>query len=432
MNFAGRAETQFKQLIAGVAGGEKTFRQEAWDRYAQLGLPARKSEAWKYTTLNTANWDAWDLSPNTAVPVGASTLPAVANQLISTWGQEFSLVLTVNGALRADLSTLDSRYMLPLDFDALKLNYADGWSGLASALARPGFALDIPSGERVEKPVLIVHAQTSASSWSPSVNHIRLGAGASLELAEIHVGVDAPYLRSEMVLCELGVGASLSWARIQQEEVSPMHFSEVQARLAADASLNLTQLHGGSAWCRSSLRAEILGERASAHLSGLTFARGRQHIDQRVEVRHAKGFSESAQLFKGVLKDFARGVLNGKILIERDAQKVSSIQMNHNLLLSPTAEANTKPELEIYADDVKANHGASIGRLDEAKVFYLMSRGISRALAQQMLAHAFVGDVLMKISSLPLRRFADACVKSWLPEFSAGMENSIDSSKADS
>lgn len=438
MNFAGRAETHFKHLIAGVAGGEKAFRQEAWDRYAQLGLPARKSEAWKYTTLNTANWDSWDLSPSaapngargTASTTGTSHLPAVATQLISTWGGEFSLVFTVNGVLRADLSTLDARYLLPLDFSTLKLNYADGWSGLTSALARPCVVLDVPAGEHVDKPVLIVHTQTSASTWCPSVNHIRLGTGASLQLAEIHVGVDAPYLRSEIVLCELGAGASLSWTRIQQEEIGPMHFSEVQSRLAADASLNLTQLHGGSAWCRSSLRAEILGERASAHLSGLTFARGRQHIDQRVEVRHVKGLSESAQLFKGVLKDHARGVLNGKILIERDAQKVSSIQMNHNLLLSPTAEADTKPELEIYADDVKANHGASIGRLDEAKVFYLMSRGINRALAQQMLAHAFVGDVLMKISSLPLRRFADACVKSWLPEFSAEMENSIYPSKA--
>jgi Fe-S cluster assembly protein SufD len=143
-----------------------------------------------------------------------------------------------------------------------------------------------------------------------------------------------------------------------------------------------------------------------------------------------KGLSESSQLFKGVLKDTARGVLNGKIYIAKDAQKVSSMQLNHNLLLSKGAEADTKPELEIYADDVKANHGASIGRLDEDKVFYLMSRGIPRALAQQMLAHAFVGDVLMKIGPRLLRRFADACVHGWLPDFSADIEHSMDGGKA--
>jgi Fe-S cluster assembly protein SufD len=125
------------------------------------------------------------------------------------------------------------------------------------------------------------------------------------------------------------------------------------------------------------------------------------------------------------LKDSARGVLNGKIVIERDAQKVVSSQLNHNLLLSKTAEADTKPELEIYADDVKANHGASVGRMDEEKLFYLMSRGIPRSQAQEMLAHAFVGDVLMKIDTPLLYQFADENVRGWLPDFMGGLEAGV-------
>lgn len=426
MTLGEKAVSQFKDLLSASSGAERSFRQEAWDEYARLGLPSRKTETWKYTSLRGVEASAWELSALD----NAGPLPKSATEWIGAWAKEFSVVVTVNGVLRADLSSLDKKYLAPADFAVLRRRFDDGWSGLSAAMSRPGFLLNVPPGEVLNKPVLIVHVQTSERSWSPSVNVLRLGPGAQLELAEIHVGFDQTYLRSESTQVELGERALLNWVRVQQESQTANSFSEIQAALAGDAHLHLTQLHGGSAWCRSSLRAEILGERASAHLSGLTFARGHQHIDQRVEVRHAKGLSESTQLFKGVLKDHARGVLNGKILIERDAQKVSSMQLNHNLLLSPTAEADTKPELEIYADDVKANHGASIGRLNDDEMFYLMSRGIPRTLAQQMLAHAFVGDVLMKIGPKPLRRFADSCVQAWLLEFSAEMEHSLDGIRA--
>lgn len=416
MNFGERVTSHYNSLVAGGAGPEKAFRKEAWEKFAALGLPTRKTETWKYTVLKT---EPWDFAPMSTAP--AMQLPKAATELMSTWSKDFDLVMMVDGTLRTDMSAPVAK---PLAFGAFKLNFEDGWSGLASAVARPGFSLHIEGA--AAKPILIIHVHTSASTWSPVVNHISLAQAASLQLAEIHLGVDQPYLRSEITAVDLAENSVLDYVRVQRETLAPSHYSEVQSRLQAGSVLNLTQLHGGAAWCRSSLRAEILGERAAAHLAGLTFARGKQHIDQRVEVRHAKGFSESTQLFKGVLKDYSRGVLNGKILIERDAQKVSSMQLNHNLLLSKTAEADTKPELEIYADDVKANHGASIGRLDEDEMFYLMSRGITRPIAQQMLAHAFVGDVLMKIGPKTLRRFADACVQSWLPDFSADMEHSLD------
>lgn len=420
MSFADRVSSQYKDLIAGATGGEKSFREEAWQKYAKLGMPDKKYESWRYTSNAVVTKAPWELSPT----ADSSALPQAALDLLSVWAKDFDLLVTVNGTIRLGPSTLNKKYLRDLDFASLALNFEDGWTGLASALARPGFHLEI--NEALPKPLLIVHAQVSGGTWSPTVNRISVGRGIAFELAEIHLGNDLPYLRSEMTSVDLAQDAVLNYVRVQQEHIQPVHFSEVQARLQSNAILNLTQLHGGSAWCRSSLRAEILGERAEAHLSGLTFARARQHIDQRVEVRHAKGLSTSTQLFKSVLKDFARGVLNGKILIERDAQKVSSMQLNHNLLLSPTAEADTKPELEIYADDVKANHGASIGRLSDDEMFYLMSRGIPRALAQQMLAHAFAGDVLMKIGPKTLRRFADSCLQSWLPEFSAGLEQSLD------
>ena len=208
--------------------------------------------------------------------------------------------------------------------------------------------------------------------------------------------------------------------------VSPAGFEAFGLTCASGAQVTgrvpLGQLNSGAAWARGSLKIDIKGEHCEANIHGLTLARGEQHIDQRVEVNHHAALTTSSQLFKGVLKDHARGVLNGKIFIARDAQKVVSSQLNHNLLLSSTAEADTKPELEIYADDVKANHGASVGQLDEAKLFYLLSRAIPRHEAVQMLARAFAGDVLMKVPALALRELLSEQVAAVLPDFAPQME----------
>jgi Fe-S cluster assembly protein SufD len=179
----------------------------------------------------------------------------------------------------------------------------------------------------------------------------------------------------------------------------------------------MTQLNFGGKWHRNAIRVNIGGEGAQAHLNGLTLGAGQQHFDQRVVVQHSVGQSESTQLFKGVLQDQAKSTLNGKIFIAKDAQKVASQQYNHNLLLSTGAEANSKPELEVYADDVKANHGATVGQMDTAKLFYLESRGIPREQAKQLLAQAFCSDVLMKVEHRAKRKLAERFTKENLSKF---------------
>ncbi|MGE3759852.1 MAG: Fe-S cluster assembly protein SufD, partial [Pseudobdellovibrionaceae bacterium] len=341
------------------------------------------------------------------------------------WRLRFDVVVVLDGVLRPELSQVGAYKISPLRFDSLSpLSFEDGWGGLSVALARPGFDLAITAQAAgpTLRPLLIIQAHSGKMNWATSLNRIVVSANCSAEVACLALGPSEKYLRSDMTVVELGVTSRLSFVRVQQDSLDSFHFSEVQARVASGAQLHLAQLNGGSAWSRTSLRSQITGELGECHVNGLTFGRAHQHVDQRVEIRHSAANTVSSQLFKGVLKDSARGILNGKIAIERDAQKVLSSQMNHNLLLSKTAEADTKPELEIYADDVKANHGASVGRMDEEKLFYLMSRGIARAQAQQILAHAFVGDVLMKIEPALLREFADESVRGWLPDFMAGME----------
>lgn len=448
MNFAENVQSQFNALVSRAGADEKRYRQLAWDHYARLGLPERRTEAWKYSSINSLVKQPWELA-------GADKpVPMEVVRFAEKWQEQFDTLIVLDGVMRPEVSTLSKvKGVLwsPVQWDVLahemgevqkrstailstaqsKPNnqleaaspFADGWTALSAALAKPGVQLLVGDDVKLPKPVLIIHAQSEGALWAPSVNQFILGARAEVSLAEIFAGAPGRYLRSSLTEVDLREHAQMNWVRVQQEDnVAGLHFSETRITMEKAAQLSLTQLNGGSVWSRGSIRAEIRGEGAGAHLNGLTFARAQQHIDQRVEVRHMAGNSESSQLFKGVLKDRARGIVNGKIYIAKDAQKVSSLQMNHNLLLSPGAEADTKPELEVYADDVKANHGASIGRLDEDKMFYLMSRGIPRTLAQQMLAHAFVGDVLMKIPRGPLVEFAEDCVRGWLPEFSHDME----------
>ena len=417
MSFTEQLASQFKHLLqTSGSSSERAFREQAWEQYSRLGLPSRSSEAWKYSSLNALTRSAWDLAPRTQI------VPAAAAALHDQWASKFDVLIVVNG----ELCGVPPAGVVPLKFDDLRdVEYEDGWIGLSAAVARPGFDLTIAPGVKRVRPLLVIHAMTAEKAWAPSLHRISLGAGAQAEIAEVYLGGRADYMRSEITVARMDRAARLTWVRLQYEDMGANHFSDVQCHLGESADLNMTQINGGAVWSRSTFRADIHGEGAHAHIGGLTFARQQQQCDQRVEVRHRAGNTTSAQLFKGVLKDRARGVLNGKIYIARNAQKVVSSQLNHNLLLSSQAEADTKPELEIYADDVKANHGASIGRLDEDKVFYLMSRGITRRAAQQMLAHAFVTDVLMKIPSAALLQFAQAGVDRILPEFSGDMEAKV-------
>lgn len=421
MTFSEQAKLQFETRKSAAKPAERGFREKAWAEFERQGLPGKNNEAWKYSSLVALSKSVWQEAPESA------EIPEAAARLIREWRSQFDIAVMVNGVLnkRATVVSLESGY----EFTALagadappQLTYDDGFVSLAAAVYRGGFNLDVAPGIRFPKPLLIVHIVQGEGAWSSTLNRIALGARAEMQVAEVYIGGAQAYLRTDITKADLSEGAILNWTRAQLESGQASHFSEVQVGLARDAQLSITQINGGAGWARSTLKADIAGEGAEAHINGLSFGRDHRHIDQRVQVNHLVGNTSSSQLFKGVLKDFARGILNGKIYIAQNAQKVNSSQLNHNLLLSPTAEADTKPELEIYADDVKANHGASIGKMDEEKLFYLLSRAIPRKEAVQMLAHAFVADVLMKILSPALREMLSQEVETLLPEFLNQME----------
>lgn len=272
-----------------------------------------------------------------------------------------------------------------------------------------GWMLDVPAGQQMLHPLLFVYLDAQSSrNWK---RQIRVGQGAQVTLAEVHLDSQEAHTQSESTQVELSEGARLSWLRSYQDASVTSYDSTISCRLDRDAYLDLLQVQSAGEKVNSKMSAKILGEGAEAHMRGLSFARDHQQVEHFVEVDHQAPHTVSSQLFKGISRDRARTKLNGRIHIARDAQKVVSQQMNHNLLMGPLAQAETRPELEVFADDVKANHGATVGRLDQEKMFYLISRGIPPKEAEQMLAQAFVADVVMKMSSSSLKGLAAQVVR---------------------
>ncbi len=408
MNFNERARLRFEGSMKNADSAEQAFRRHAWDAFERLGLPGKTAESWKYSAVSELTETPW-----TEAPAVTEESQAIRN-LRGLFAADFEIVVLMNGKTRGNPSGEFQLKPRTLDVTGTPLNFDDGFLSASAAVNQGGFELSVADGVRVVRPLLLVHVCTGAGAWNSTLNRIALGRASELQLAELFVSESGAGLRTDITRAEIGDGAHLTWVRTQQENPSATYFGEVQAHVRKLGRLALTQLNCGAAWSRGSLKADLHGEGAEVSINGLTFGRDEQHLDQRVQVSHHASNTSSAQLFKGIFDGKSRGVLNGKIYIAHGAQKVASSQLNHNLLLSPFAEANTKPELEVYADDVKANHGASIGRLDEGKLFYLMSRGIKRSDAEKILAQAFSADVLMKIPSLVLRKFASARVADYI------------------
>lgn len=381
---------------------DQAVRLAAWRRMEALGLPNRKTETWKYSSLAGLDKAGFDL----AAPAAAE-LPAVWTKWLAGQSRDFNLAVLINGRLNAEYSRLEPALVAGEAVLPAGTELEDGFASLSLAVAQPGLKLEARAGRKIERP-LVIFKFHDGEAWASSYNEITVEAGSDLRIAELFAGSRERYLRTDHTRVRVEPGARLTWLRRQNEMPGAYHFHEAQVTLARDSRLHLTHVHRGAKWMRGQLHVTLEGSGVEAEVHGLSFGENDQHTDQRIVVRHNAGENSSSQLFKGVYKDRARGTMNGKIYIARDAQRVASRQMNHNLLLSAGAEANTKPELEIYADDVKANHGATVGRLDAAKMFYLRSRGMTAADAERLLSDAFTRDVLMKIPDPELRRLAEA------------------------
>jgi len=402
-------------------------RQENRAAFAAGGLPDTRVEAWKYTALRglgQRSFASGDAAAQTrAVDASALVLPGIAGVRL----------VFVNGAFRADLSALDK---LPaglslqplsqaLQGDAEPLRFAlsrhyrdigDAFAQVNAASASDGVVLRVAAHAKIEQPVQLVFVGAEAELAWHARNVIELGEGAELSLVEQHLGSGEPAQLATLVSdIEVRDGAKLHHVVLQDAAIGTNLIRRSSLRLHARARATLHVLELGGALVRHDLRAELVGDGAQLHTRGVFMPHGRQHIDTQLAIRHQALNTTSTSHWRGVANDRARGVFRGAIVVARGADGSDANLSNKNLLLSPSAEIDTKPELEIYADEVKAAHGATVGQLDERSLFYLRARGIPLAEARALLTAAFCRAVLGDLPNEALREHLSTLLVAQLP-----------------
>ena len=420
----------------GLPGSGDAFvsglRSTAIATYGKLGLPHRRIEAWKYTDLRSRLTDAQGPLQATGVPltdaemeraIGAAVLAMPAYRLVVVEGELRADLSDVTGLKAAGVEVLSLAEELEKPSAWLKATLGtvnpredDAILALNTALMTGGVVLRVPKGVTVTKPVHILHLDgTGEPVGSITRNIVAAEEGASITVLESYGGLGGRGLqRNAVTEVMIADKASVTHYKLQREDGEAFHLSTWLVRLGADARYEAFQFSLGAGLSRNQIFVRFNGEGSSVHASGAFMMRGRQHCDTTLLIEHRVPHCESRELFKTVLDDEARGVFQGKIIVSPGAQKTDSKQMAQALLLSEAAEFDSKPELEIFADDVVCGHGATSGQIDDDLLFYLESRGIPEPQARALMVQAFIGEALEQVANEDLRDAFTHASAEWL------------------
>ncbi|MDG0814775.1 Fe-S cluster assembly protein SufD [Bdellovibrio svalbardensis] len=385
-------------------GALASYRQAAFDYASKKGLPTRKDEDWHYTSVKVLGEK--EFTPSAVNPMEPSheTLLEIKKIL----NPDFVNVVFFNGVLNRTLSN-----DLPTGFTLRELSeypamFHDTFDALNGAYMTKPFALNVTKETSVEKPVNFVFFTSSEGGPALMIHpRIRLDVGtrSSVKVLESHYGQGAAYFVNSVFDLHVADSATVTYARIQAENDSAINIGRTRITLGKNANLQSLVLATGASLSRHSLEVLLKGHGANADVLGVYAVKGSQHADNTTVIDHQVGECNTNQLYKGILDDESKAVFCGKVLIQKDAQKANSAQLNNNLLLSSKAEADSKPSLEIYADDVKAAHGSTVGQLNREELFYLLSRAIPKDKAMQMLSYGFLSEVIYKISDEDIQKW---------------------------
>jgi Fe-S cluster assembly protein SufD len=398
-------------------GALTEIRRAAFERFASLGFPTTRNEDWKYTNLRRFESRAFASSQ-------AAPMPLDESQWIAGSGVR---IVLVNGHAAASLSTTSpqppgvtivslGRWLAnnPDEVAALlredESADAPAFEALNTAFFDDGVVIDIADGVTLDEPICVLHQWTPGvqSAMSHPKLFLRAGRDSRCALIEHYLGPDdVDSFTNASVTLTLATGARVSHYRLQHESTRSFHVAGVRVRLDAHSRYACQDIALGAALGRASITATLAGPGAEASLNGLFAPAGTQHLDTFTLVDHQAPHTVSNEAYRGIAAGRGRGVYRGKVIVRQGAQKIDSKQSSRNLLLSPTAEIDTRPELEIHADDVKCAHGATTGQLDATALFYLRSRGISEADARAMLIRAFAESMLSGIEAVPVREYLE-------------------------
>jgi len=432
---------QEPRLAAASPSWVGPIRKAAIHRFAELGFPTTKNEEWKYT--NVSPIARIPFHPATRVTTGRGDASLLRSLTDPARDLDCMRLVFVNGAYSGELSATDrlqagvklgslARALAENEpkIEAHVARYADydnhAFTALNTAFIEDGSFIEIGKDVILDRPIYLLYVSTA--DGQPMVTHPRnlvlVGRGSQVNIIEAYVGLphenskfngkselepttssenSGVYFTNSVTEVVVAEGAVVDYCKVQQEGPQALHVASLNFQQDRSSRVTTHAIALGSALDREEVTTVLRGEGAESLLHGLYVINGEQHVDNHTVIDHAKPHCSSRELYKGILDGSSSGVFNGKIIVRKDAQKTDSKQSNKNLLLSDDAVINTKPQLEIYADDVKCTHGATIGQIDQEAVFYLRSRGIALEEARNMLTQAFANDVIEKVKFESLR-----------------------------
>lgn len=396
------------------------LRKAAHAEFSAIGFPTTRNEDWHYTSVTPIA----ERTFRTPKAGGAPATPAGADLLDQAVGEaSWPRAVFVNGRFEPGLSslgslgkgvrvsTLTAAIKEQPDFVAEHLGKLAAWNAQAftafnTAFAQDGLVVHVSRGTKVGAPLHVIHvadAQAAGCMIHPRLLVV-VAPLAEFALVESYVaskGVE--YFTNAVAEVSIGNGARFHHYKVQRESREAFHVGTLQAAQERGSVFHSFSYASGAALSRTNIYTKLVGEGAEVRLNGLYLVDGAQHADHQTFVEHIAPSCASRELYKGILDGDSHGVFNGKVFVDPEAQKTDGKQTNHALLLSPTARVDTKPQLEIFADDVKCTHGATVGRLDEVALFYLKSRGMGAEHARAVLTYAFAAEVLETVELDPLR-----------------------------
>ena len=391
------------------------LRSEAFEYFSDKGFPSLRDEDWRYTNVSAIEKKLF-----------TPQLDIATAEVDQDWLEKHQLddvftVVLVNGRFSQALSNLDNlptgvtigclTEVLEQQPDLVEkyLNKAvshkeHGFVAFNTAWFSGGLFVHVPSNQVLEKPIQLLHLVTQADCLTATRNILVADEMAKLQVVETFVGINDAYLSAAVTEVFVGKNADLTLYKVQNEGEKAYHFGGTYIKQDRDSRFNHHNFAFGGLLARTDIHTD-LDIASECDLNGLYLGEKKQHIDNHTRIYHKQPHAISRELYKGVLNQRARGVFQGRVIVAEDAQKTDSVMNNRNLLLSNDAEADTKPQLEIFADDVKCAHGVTVGQLDEQSIFYLKSRSIDEETARNILTFAFANEMVDKVPLENLRRF---------------------------
>ena len=401
----------------------KRFRAEGIQSFETLGFPTMKDEDWHFTSVAP-------IADRVFHPAKPGTISRATLDKLGLTELEGSRFVFVNGVFAPELSvsahdsvglTVESLATairrgddnsLEKEIGSAATNTSSAFTALNSAFFSDGALIRIAENASIDGTIDLVFVSTeNADSVSHVRNLIVAGRNCRATIVESYVSTgEAAYFTNAVTEVLLNEGARVNHYKLQSEDMSAFHIGTTQARQSRSSYYESFSFATGADLSRTNVYTVLEGDGAECVLNGLYLADGTQHMDHQTYVEHIAPNCPSHELYKGILDGRSHGVFNGKVYVHPEAQKTDGKQSNNNLLLSDHARVDTKPQLEIFADDVKCTHGATVGRLDETALFYLQSRGLGKAVARKLLTYAFAADVLERLSLKPLKEALEARV----------------------